>query len=107
MSNPVCTTATLMETVPCFAPTVLNPQQMACLRIWFLSKQLAAIGGTNYTTQLTTTLVSAANDIFERANLGQMDQAWTTICYNNAVASGASVSSDIQSLMSSVAGLQL
>jgi hypothetical protein len=106
MANPTCTTASLLETVPCFSPQVLSEQQRLALRVYFLANQLARIGGTNYLSALTTTLVSAANDIFERSTPLQLDQALTTIYYNSAVALGASVSSDIQTLMTNTVGLQ-
>lgn len=106
MANPSCSTTSLLETVPCFSPQVLSEQQRLALRVYFLALALQRIGGTNYTSELTTTLVSAANDIFERATPLQLDQALTTIYYNNAVALGATVSSDIQTLMSNTVGLQ-
>lgn len=109
---PTCTTTALLETAPspCFSAQVLSPAQRIQMRIWFLANQLSVIGGNNYTNLLTSVaaggLMKAQNDLFERATPPQLDQAWTMICYNNAVAAGAAISSSIQTLMTNIAPLQ-
>lgn len=111
MATPTCTTAGLLETIPCFSPQVLNPHQNLALQIWMLANELDANGGTDYTSDLSSTatggLIKAANDLFERAYPAQLDQAELTIYRNNAASAGASISSDIDTLLNSVADLQL
>lgn len=81
--------------------------------IWFKANELSVIGGTNYTDVLATTLVSDAVSFAGQATSPthdydrgtQFDQALLAIAYNNAVAAGAELATDIDELMASIAPL--
>lgn len=110
MANPVCSLASLITNTPCLNQGCdLNPRQQMALKIWFAVNELARIGGTDYTANLTGTsegaLLFDANALFYRMDLAQRDTAELAIYYNNAVASGATISSNMNTLMASVAKL--
>jgi hypothetical protein len=70
-------------------------------KIWFMAKHLAAIGGTDYTSDIAT-LRSDANALTCGMSPDDMATAAAVVEYNNAVAAGASVSSTPSALASDV-----
>ncbi len=114
MANPSCVSVTALITAqPCFTGSTLTPLQRKSLLIWFRAKELAAIGGTNYTAVLASTLLTDSNSFVGKASfnidheygLSEFETAQLVIEKNNAVAAGASISSDINALMISIAPL--
>lgn len=112
---PECTVETLVEDHPCFQwPTTNDHQKMAYL-VYFMAAELAAIGGTNYLSALTTTLNTDAK-IFNNLSNDQLGVgvvgspfpgvATMAIAYNNANGAGAGLSGNIQTLSAAVAGLK-
>lgn len=65
-------------------------------------KELAAIGGTDYSNALTTTLISDAVTLARTMNLSERRLAIMTIYKNNAVAAGASIPSNSNTLRDNV-----
>ena len=102
MANPICTFVSLVEASPCLAGQVLSENQQLAIRIWFMVKELQAIGGTNYSTSLDTTLIADAVALARTMDLSQFRTAEMTIYKNNAVTAGATISSDTSSLLDSV-----
>ncbi len=113
---PTCTAASLVEASPCFQfPTTSDHRKMAYL-VYFNAAELAAIGGTNYLSALTTTLLTDSK-IFNTLSNDQLGVgvvgdpfpgvATLTISYNNANSAGAALSSNIQTLSTAVAGLRM
>ena len=94
MANPVCTNSTL--NLACFKGQLLSRKARQAFRIWYMANELARLGGTDYRLVLSTgtgSLLDAATQQFDKYSMDDMDAALTAIMFNNAIASGASVSS--------------
>lgn len=86
------------------------------LLVYFNAAELAAIGGTNYLSALTTTLNTDAN-VFQNLSNDQLGVgvvgsafpgvATLAINYNNANAAGAALSSNIQTLSAAISALKM
>jgi len=63
-----------------------------------MALELAAIGGTDYTSSMTTTLIDDATTLVGRMDPNQRRIAFLQIWRNNAVAAGASVPSTFNDL---------
>lgn len=59
--------------------------------IYFMVKELAANGGTDYSAVMTSTLISDALALVGRSDRNQRHTGWLNIAYNNAVSAGATV----------------
>lgn len=94
---PTCTTASLFESNIGFSKS-LSPTQQKAAAIYLMALELAALGGTDYTSVMTTTLVEDANSVFEKATPDQYALAALNIAYNNAVAAGATVPDTINEI---------
>ena len=116
MANPTCTSvAALIAAQPCFGAQNLDAQKRKSLLIWFKVNELAAIGGTDYRTVLASTLIRDATTFAGQAtspsvtdsyDVGtQFDQAKLAIAFNSATTAGASLSTNINTLMGSIAPL--
>lgn len=103
MANPTCTRASLVEASPCLAGTSLSLHQQQAVRLWFMILELQALGGTDYRSTLQSTLMQDAVTLADTMNPSQRRTALMTIYRNNAVAAGASPSSDPSALLASVA----
>lgn len=105
MANPVCTQASLIEGGKCFKN--FDSHSRKALKVYFMAKQLAAIGGTDYTLGHDGTLNTTAQGycgLLPDRDL--MAVAWIVIEYNNAVEAGASVSADPQTLADEIKCLE-
>lgn len=102
---PTCTRATLISGAACLNGQVLSAQDKLARRVWFDLKQLAAIGGTNYASQIAQLNIDA-NDLTCGMSLDDLDSAELVIAYNNAVAAGASVNTAKNSLAADVKCLE-
>lgn len=69
-------------------------------KIWFMVNELATIGGTDYTAALGTTLLDDASDLISAMTRDDRAVAELSIYFNNAVEAGATLSSDVDTLMS-------
>ena len=88
MANPVCTATTWFENGKDYTIPFINPKQQKALELHALALELAAIGGTDYTADLTA-LVAASEALAAFANPDQITAANIAICYANAVSAGA------------------
>jgi len=95
---PICTREALAETNPGFGLAGLNRRQYEAALIVFKVLELAAIGGTDYTTTLTTDLIDDAKQLVGTMDGNQRRIAMLNIARNNAIAAGASVPADVNAL---------
>jgi hypothetical protein len=94
---PTCTIASLVETFPQFQfPTLSDHQKMALL-VYLNAIELQAVGGTNYISSLTTTLITDSKIFNNLSNdqlgVGIVGEPFTgvatlAIAYNNATNAG-------------------
>lgn len=104
MSNPTCTNSSL--TASCYkTPGAINPTQQKSLLIYAMALELNALGGTNYTNSLSTTLLSDSARLLAGFRQADRDAAAVQIAFNNATAAGASVPSDLNGKIAAVACL--
>lgn len=101
MANPTCTRDSLIDSAACLNGGVLSAQEKLARKVWFQAKQLAAIGGTNYTADIEG-LNTAADSLTCGMTPDNLDSSELVIEYNNAVAAGASVNTDKDSLAGDV-----
>lgn len=101
---PTCTVTSFQTAGACFKN--LNESERAALKIYFNNLELTAIGGTAYTLAVDGTLLAAAVD-YNRLTVDEMEVAELVIAYNNAVAAGASPSTDIQVLSEAIKCVEL
>jgi hypothetical protein len=90
MAAPICTAASLMSLTGCFQGTREANRRK---RIYAKAVQLKAIGGGDYTTGLSTTLVTAVACLIPLYP-DQRDSIRTAIEYNKASNAGATISSN-------------
>lgn len=102
MANPTCTSVSLVENFPCLSGRSLTIEEQKAIKIWFNVKELAALGGTDYSAVLTSTLISDATTLAYRLTPSQFRTAYLAIAANNAVAAGATIPSSPDTLMENV-----
>ena len=104
MANPTCSAATLNDNAACYRNGILNPAQQWALLVYGQVLELEAIGGTDYTEALKTTLQidTACPPMEDEAMLA----ALINIQFKNATAAGASVPDTINLKMAAAACLQ-
>lgn len=105
MANPTCTIKSLMSNNPCFNLETIDTHRRLILEVWFMAVELKAIGGTDYTSALATSLQAAQTALFFEASLDQMDTAQTAILYNNALAAGGNPGANINAILKNVSPL--
>ncbi len=88
----------------CFSGQVLTEQEQRALMVYFMAQQLKAVGGTDYTAALTTTLVTDV-DCLATLNSAQRKEARLVVEFTNANLAGASLSSSINVLKAAIACL--
>jgi len=89
VAAPICTAASLMSGTACFRG---GREGNLRKRIYAKAVQLKAIGGTDYTSALSTTLVTAVACLVPLYP-DQRDSIRTVIEYNKASNAGATISS--------------
>lgn len=102
MANPTCTKANLTAGKACLGGPLLTNHQMLTRLVYMKMLELAAIGGTNYTSDAESLNV-AANALTCGFQPNDMISAYVTIASNNATAAGASVPATKQALAAAVA----
>lgn len=105
MANPSCDRDALLLAAACYNGNVLDSKHQYALKVWFKVKQLAALGTTDYSSVLTTDLYRDAVNFARTTNSAERTAMGLAILKNQAVAAGATISSDINALMSSIACL--
>lgn len=88
MSNPTCTRASFISSGACLKQ--FHATRRHALKVYLMSLQLTAIGGTAYTLGPAGTLNTAAA-AYSTMNEEERDVARLVIESNNATAAGASV----------------
>lgn len=97
MAAPVCTIASLFQNTSCYQQNSITAEQQKALLVYAKVLELAAIGGTNYISVLTSTLLTdtacptVLPDRVRAANI--------RIAFNNAASAGATVPTTIQDKM--------
>ncbi len=90
MANPICNISSVLTT--CYrSPGAITPKQQKALLIYAKMLQLKAIGGTDYTGKLTTTLLSDAATFSCGAEEDDLKAARIKIEFDKAIALGATV----------------
>lgn len=103
---PTCTNInTILLANPCLSAKVLTEQQRKLLKIWYMANELATNGGTDYTAVLGSTLITDSNTYIQLATPDEMMTADIALDATNATTAGASLSTDYDTLMGSVAPL--
>jgi len=103
MANPTCSTTTLItDAAPYRLDSDLNPKQQKCLLLYAMALELNAIGGTNYTSSLATTMVSDALTLENGMTTDQVTAALINLGFVRATAAGASVPSDLATKLSNL-----
>lgn len=102
----VCDTDNYVSAGACFAS--MNSHQRQALKVYLKVKELAALGGTDYTAQLGNagTLVTAARFVRGKLNPFQRELARLVIDQDNANSAGAAISTDINVLETAIACLK-
>lgn len=99
---PTCTTASLTAESG-FGLAGLNDTQYKAALIYFKVLELAALGGTDYSATMTTTLIQDAIALKGGMSRDQYQIALLTIARNNAVAAGATVPDTLSELNAATA----
>jgi hypothetical protein len=103
MANPTCSTTTLVtDAAPFRRDSEINPKQQKCLLIYAMALELNAIGGTNYTSSLATTLVSDAATLTIGMTRDELTAALINLGFVRATAAGASVPAPINTKLSNL-----
>lgn len=87
---PTCTRESLFTANPGYAKS-FSPIQRRAAMLYLMALELAAIGGTDYTAVMNTTLVDDTKQLFGQATPEMLDIAAMNIAANNAEAAGADV----------------
>lgn len=87
---PTCTRASLISNSACFNGTRLSEHDQMVRRVYFDMLQLAALGGTNYSSAIST-MAADANTLSCGFQPDNFDAAELVIASNNATAAGATV----------------
>lgn len=93
MAAPVCTAAELEA--PCLLVPPLAEKQQKTALIYAMALELAALGGTDYTAALSTTLLSDAASLACGMDEPHRMAALVKIAFNNAESAGASIPGEI------------
>jgi len=111
MANPTCTSTTWIENAAAYTGVgnggSLDPKQQKALELHAMALELAAIGGTDYTAALETTLIEDADAIAAYMNEDQLCAAKIAICYANADSAGAADPGSITDKLEAVKSLVL
>ena len=109
MANPTCSVSSLR--VNCFQGTVIDNFRRKCLMVYLLAAELKGIGGTDYTGNLTggasggligdavAGLQQVNEDLIGKSTVGLYELG---IQLNNAVASGGTTNTDINTRMGQI-----
>lgn len=96
---PECTSTQVVDQAACYLESAIRPSQRRALYLYARVLELAAIGGTDYASALTTTLLTDAQGMTCRLNEDQIAAAKTNLAFINAAAAGASVPSTLAEKM--------
>ena len=106
MANPTCSTTTLITNAACYRSSSIDPIQQKSLLIYGKILELAAIGGTDYTAAMTSTLLTDTSALTGPLSQDDLTAANISTQFVNAAAAGASVPDTIQNKIAAVKCLQ-
>lgn len=100
MANPTCTRSSLMTTNPAFGLQGFTPRQYRAAKLYLMALELKGVGGTDYTSAMTTTLISDAITLVGNGqnDPNQMRIAMLQVQRNNTAATGETVPSTFNAL---------
>lgn len=104
MANPTCSNTQFVDDATCYQKHILNAKQQKALLIYAKALELAAIGGTDYTDALSTTLVEDAPCWL---TVDQKIAATINVAFVNAAGSGATVPADLDDKIAAIKCLLL
>lgn len=96
MAAPICDNASLRTGAVCFINGPQSPFQQKALLVYAKALQLAAIGGTDYTEVLSTTLLADASALACGMDEPHRIAAYINLAFLNAASAGATVPASIQ-----------
>lgn len=102
MANPVCTAASLVTDAVCYHQPNISFKYQQALLLYAKVLELAAIGGTDYSAVLTSTLITDALQLVCGINEEQREAAYVNIAFLNATTAGASVPATLALKMDAV-----
>lgn len=103
MANPTCNATTLVTDAAAYRlDSDLNPKQQKCLEIYAKVLELAAIGGTDYTAALATTLLQDAATLEIGFSPDEIRAAQIAVAFANAAAAGATVPASINTKLANL-----
>ena len=105
MAAPVTNVDTLLNASGCYSGQTLGLADQKSLQIYLLAVQLAAVGGTNYIGQFDDNLMTDSV-CWQNKQPAEMAQLQLEIDYNNAVAAGGVVSTDVSTQLLQVCRLR-
>lgn len=104
-SETACLRDTFIDNSKCFA--YLNPQEQQALMVYLKVKELAALGGTDYTNELTPDGQLNTDSIaYVKLTPPQVALSYLAIELDNATSAGATISTDINVLAQEIACLK-
>ena len=103
MANPTCNATTLITNGAPYKLGTIDPIRRKALRIYAMVLELDALGGTDYTTELT-------GDLLEDTKMpptlpNEVDAAHVAIAFDRADTAGASVPATLNEKLAVVKGL--
>ena len=103
MANPVCTLTTLVTNAAKYKGSVIDPIRQQALLVLANVYQLAAIGGTDYRSTLTTTLLTDAAG--PPTSDDEIMAATIAVAFANATSAGATVPTTLDDKLAEIKGL--
>jgi hypothetical protein len=104
VANPTCSQVTLVDNAACYRrKNIGDPVRQMALLVYGMVLELTAIGGTDYTSELTGTLLEAAACRFEK---DERVAGLIARQFANATAAGASVPDTLDAKVAAVACLE-
>lgn len=102
MPDPICNADTFVRQASCYLVPPLNEAQQKALIVYAKVLELAAIGGSNYTNQLTGSLITDAKSATCGMKQENRDAARVNIAFRNADEAGAPIPLTLQAKLAAV-----
>lgn len=91
MAAPTCTATTLITNATCYKQSTIDAIEQQALRVYGMVLELAAIGGTDYTSTMTSTLNTDTTSLLGALREDQIKAGFIAKQFDFATAAGASV----------------
>ena len=103
MANPTCNATTLITNGAPYKLSTIDSVRRKALRIYAMALELDALGGTDYTTELTGELLADSKGPPSLPN--EVEAALVAIAFDRATAAGASVPATLNEKLAVVKAL--